>query len=209
MTKLLNQETAQLDHAGVCPKCHVSWDGGDIFERMRALQIMGEPYYGSKTAEELRDCARDYGWTPENKKRFSKLIGVELPHDHPDHYDGVSFWRCPACEHQWPVFETAMPPASPQVDNGLRDRERQIGDELRTQTAAFLSSCQDLLLAATHEVVRSEKRKVKFSPDDMLALMHALELALLYTPGNIGKEFTKSLRRIARKLTKAWGFRVV
>ena len=27
----------------------------------------------------------------------TRLIAVEYPHDHPDHYDGVSEWRCPYC----------------------------------------------------------------------------------------------------------------
>jgi rubredoxin len=209
MSELLNPETAKLDHHGLCPKCGADWDGGDIFERLKELRSAGDSFYGPKTDAELQEIAGHYGWTPETTERFSKLIGVELSHDHPDHYDGVSFWRCPECAHQWPVFEAAEPAASPQVDNGLRDRERQTSDELRTQTAAFLSSCQELLLAATHEAAGSEKRKVKLSPDDALALTHALELALLYTPGNISKEFTKPLKRIARKLTKAWGFRVV
>jgi hypothetical protein len=30
---------------------------------------------------------------------------VELPYDHPDHYDGVSYWECPDCNHQFPQFK--------------------------------------------------------------------------------------------------------
>lgn len=37
---------------------------------------------------------------------FSRLIGIELSYDHPDHYDGVSFWKCPDCGTEDSVFSS-------------------------------------------------------------------------------------------------------
>lgn len=61
-----------------CPECKADWRASKIPEASRHL----------------------YG----NSEWFSRLIGVELPYDHPDHYDGVSFWRCPDCGSQWNRF---------------------------------------------------------------------------------------------------------
>ena len=36
---------------------------------------------------------------------FSRTIGIELPYDHPDYYDGVSFYRCPDCGAEDSVFD--------------------------------------------------------------------------------------------------------
>jgi hypothetical protein len=37
--------------------------------------------------------------------KFSRLIGVELPYSHPGHYDGVSYYMCPDCQHKFPRFK--------------------------------------------------------------------------------------------------------
>jgi Zn-finger nucleic acid-binding protein len=102
-----NGVVEKLDSAGNCPACGGSWDGGDILESFTALREKGAEYYKNKTDEELKQIAGQYGWTVENPQRFSKLIGVELPYSHPQHYDGVSFWRCPHCKAQWSRFGNA------------------------------------------------------------------------------------------------------
>jgi rubredoxin len=91
--------TAQLDHYGICPECGSDWSAGDIFTVLRA-----QDWYRDKTDEELQAFVR-LAWSPPYK--FSRLIGVELAHDHPQHYDGVSYWMCPDCKHQWPRFVLA------------------------------------------------------------------------------------------------------
>lgn len=30
--------------------------------------------------------------------KWGREIGIELPYDHPKHYDGVSYWQCPDCK---------------------------------------------------------------------------------------------------------------
>jgi rubredoxin len=97
-------KTASISESLACPACGSSWDAGDILERFVALRAEGDSYYKNKTDAELQEIASQYGWTPENPKRFSRLIGVELPYSHPNHYDGVSFWRCPDCKVQWSRF---------------------------------------------------------------------------------------------------------
>lgn len=38
----------------------------------------------------LGSYSRPYTWGRE--------IGIELAYDHPNHYDGVSYWQCPDCK---------------------------------------------------------------------------------------------------------------
>lgn len=59
-----------------CPACHSDWRGPLIPPEQRHLYEGTQPH-------------------------FSRLIGVELPYDHPEHYDGVSRWCCPDCGQQW------------------------------------------------------------------------------------------------------------
>jgi hypothetical protein len=35
---------------------------------------------------------------------YSRLIGVEYSYDSPNHYDGISEWRCPDCGARWGRF---------------------------------------------------------------------------------------------------------
>lgn len=89
--------TTKLDHHGQCPECGANWADADIFDVLRP-----QDWCKDKSDEELRAYIQQY-YSPPYK--FSRLIGVELPYDHPDHYDGVSFWRCPDCRHEWPRFQ--------------------------------------------------------------------------------------------------------
>lgn len=208
MSELLNPETAKLDHHGLCPKCGADWDGGDIFEHLKELRAAGDSFYGPKTDAELQEIAGHYGWTPETPKRFSKLIGVELPYGHPDHYDGVSFWRCPECAHEWPVFESENSRSTVSTTQQLLAKARRYSDKQRSKTAKFLDKCQKLLLEELAVVPENETRKIKLSGDDALDLLRAIELAILYTPGDVNKTFIKPLKQIAKRITKAWGFEV-
>ena len=100
---LEDNTTMQLDPAGRCPECGANWNNGDVLARLRALRDSDE-YYKNKTDDELIEIAGYYGWTVENPKCFSRLLGVELPYDHPRHYDGVSEWQCPDCTKSWRRF---------------------------------------------------------------------------------------------------------
>ena len=83
-----------------CPECKANWDGGDILEELVRLKDEGT-FYQNYSDADLIKAAGDYGWTQENKKRFSHLIGMELSMDDPEHYDGVSYWICPECGVGW------------------------------------------------------------------------------------------------------------
>ena len=76
---------------GSCSECGADWRGKPIPERDRAAGYYGDP----STAP----------------THYSRLIGVELPYDNPNHYDGVSFWRCPDCGAQWDRFTGELVPA--------------------------------------------------------------------------------------------------
>lgn len=36
--------------------------------------------------------------------RWGREIGIELPYDHPNHYDGISYWQCPDCNTAFDRF---------------------------------------------------------------------------------------------------------
>lgn len=85
-----------LDHYGKCPECGSDWADGEIFDVLRQ-----QDWCKDKSDEELRAYI-EARYSPPYK--FSRLIGVQYAYDHPEHYDGVSEWRCPDCGHQWPRF---------------------------------------------------------------------------------------------------------
>jgi rubredoxin len=87
----------QLDHYGNCPNCGTSWNAGDIFDSFRQQAI-----YINKTDAELKELVEKY-YAPPYK--FSRLVGVEYAHNHPQHYDGVSEWQCPDCQYSWYRFQ--------------------------------------------------------------------------------------------------------
>ncbi len=90
-----------LDHKEeVCPNCHADWKGAQLDPG-----AVFKGYYGHR-----EPCQRKRKWdegydelTPCScGPRFSsRLVGIELPYDHPDHFDGVSFWCCPDCNTRW------------------------------------------------------------------------------------------------------------
>jgi rubredoxin len=67
-----------MDKIMKCPVCRASWDGGEMPEDVR--HYFSPPY------------------------RWTRLVGIELPPEHPDHIDGVSFWQCPDCGTTWDRF---------------------------------------------------------------------------------------------------------
>lgn len=85
-----------LDHHGHCPECNADWFAGDIFDVLRP-----QDWCKDKSDEQLMAHIKEY-YSPPYK--FSRIVGVQLAYDHPEHYDGVSYWMCPDCKHQWPRF---------------------------------------------------------------------------------------------------------
>ena len=75
---------------GNCPKCGFLLDGGDIFEELKK-----QPHYTGRSDESIKESASMYGWSEEDPKRFSNIIGVETQ------YDEVSYWKCPGCKTTW------------------------------------------------------------------------------------------------------------
>ena len=61
-----------------CPQCGANWQGVPIPEGVRK-HTEGYP----------------------SATHYSLLVGYEHAYDHPDHYDGVSLWLCPACKAAW------------------------------------------------------------------------------------------------------------
>lgn len=73
-----------------CPDCGQDWDGGDIREAMANLDVNN--YVDASVIEKL---ASMYGWTPEERKRFTKVKVYEI-----ERFGAkFTFWECPKCFH--------------------------------------------------------------------------------------------------------------
>lgn len=77
----------------------------------------------------------DKGYYQEGATHYSNIIGVEYPYGHPDRYDGISEWRCPACgarEGRWSGKTLAEGETEPRRGgNCLRNSEQ---DQLPPET---------------------------------------------------------------------------
>jgi hypothetical protein len=56
-----------------CRYCGFDLNDGDIYEVLKS-----KPDYQKKSNEEVMKIAGYYGWTPENKKFFSKEMTIEF-----------------------------------------------------------------------------------------------------------------------------------
>lgn len=83
-----------------CPICNYQLKSDkNIYEELK-----NHPSYKNWSDEKIKEAASHYGHTDKEPQYFSKLIGIELPYDHPNHYDGVSYWQCPNCKTIWNRF---------------------------------------------------------------------------------------------------------
>jgi hypothetical protein len=69
-------ESKPIDLHGRCPnkECNDNWDGGDILEQLGKIEAYSSMGYNDlvKLAEQ------SYGYTQENKKRFSRTIAIRF-----------------------------------------------------------------------------------------------------------------------------------
>lgn len=96
-----------------CPECKASWDNGDIYEYY--LEAKFNPnhedhtVFSNKSLAEIKKMAKKFGWTEKNKKRFSRVVGIDcslsLDANDDEAYDGVSYWQCPDCKVAWHRFK--------------------------------------------------------------------------------------------------------
>lgn len=80
-----------IDKHGSCPNCEYGWDGGDILETVSQLSV----FIGKEPHEIKRIAADCYGYTENNKTRFTNLKQIEIP------VEDISVWQCPRCNHVW------------------------------------------------------------------------------------------------------------
>jgi hypothetical protein len=69
-----------------CPHCGFDFDDGDVFQKLRSMSV-----YKDKNDTDVELIALYYGWTPQNKKRFSKKVIVQP-------FDGAQYTMCPECK---------------------------------------------------------------------------------------------------------------
>src|SRR5689334_21552163 len=101
-----------------CPKCGSCWDGGSILEHFKKSRDEGNPHNEDKTDSELEEMvALYYG---DKQAHWRTEIRFELSYDHPNHYDGISYWQCPDCMTTWNRFTRASEeiPEIKQKENG-------------------------------------------------------------------------------------------
>jgi hypothetical protein len=138
MKKVDNYKIGETKKGDCCPECKAEWDGGDIYEYF--LEAKFNPNheqhgnYQHKTLQEVKGTAADYGWSEDDPRRFDNIIGIELPYDDPEHYDGVSYWQCPECEIAWNRFtgertERFIRSAKASVNAKLNELREEINGE--------------------------------------------------------------------------------
>lgn len=69
-----------------CLHCGTDLDDGDVFQKLRSMSV-----YKEKNDNEIEVIAMHYGWTPQNKTRFSKKIVVQPCGD-------SQYTMCPECK---------------------------------------------------------------------------------------------------------------
>ncbi len=78
-----------------CPNCGSDFDGGSILDTFISQRNDGVKCWQGKSDSDIELLVKKYYSPPY---RWERIIGVELPHDHPDYYDGISFYKCPDCD---------------------------------------------------------------------------------------------------------------
>jgi hypothetical protein len=81
----------------LCKKCGSNWDGGSVLEeffKQRDNAKEGEYRFGW-TDQQVEDSMKECYSPPY---RWGREIGIQLPFDHPNYYDGISYWQCPDCK---------------------------------------------------------------------------------------------------------------
>lgn len=113
MNKVLEYFVSEETKIGdCCPECNTTWDGGDVYEfYLEAKFNPNHTFYeefNKKSLKEILKISKNCGWTPRNKKRLSKLVGIDCSmslDEEDDSYDGVSYWQCPNCQIAWHRFK--------------------------------------------------------------------------------------------------------
>ena len=94
-----NYKIDETNHCGTCPECKASWDNGEVVDYLMNREL----YLGATTDRAITEgiARRNYGWTPENKKRISKLAFVEAS-DGDETFNGLDgYYQCPQCQVAW------------------------------------------------------------------------------------------------------------
>ncbi len=97
-----------------CPKCESSWIGEDMFTVFKKQKENESPYWKHKSDEEIQKIIKE-SYSPPYY--FKREIGIELAWDHPKHYDGVSYWKCPDCETYFDRFDNMKETSFNEVFN--------------------------------------------------------------------------------------------
>lgn len=100
-----------------CPECGADWRAKEI-----PLESLRRGGYGP--------------WNEGDPPRyFYRLVGIELPYDDPNHYDGISFWMCPDCGAQWNRFTGEL-----VAGTGRKSRLRAFVERIRESLDPDLDS---------------------------------------------------------------------
>jgi hypothetical protein len=94
-----NYKITEENASGCCPECNHSWDKGDVMDYVK------ESYPKFEEEDLLKIAKRDFGWTPENPRRFNHLLFIEASDGDID-FDGSSgYYQCPNCQIAWGSYD--------------------------------------------------------------------------------------------------------
>lgn len=126
--------TTLTDIHGTCPKCGFNFNGPDVREHLLG-EIRSMERFAGNSEEQLQEIASEiasnYGWTEQNPKTFSLVIGVELPGAD----DGIVMHQCPGCETTWDRFSKKegqyeiVNEVLPQTDQAETPTDEQTDDQ--------------------------------------------------------------------------------
>lgn len=95
--------TTMTDIQGTCPKCGLDFKGPDVREHLLG-EIRNMERFATYDEEQLREIATviaaDYGWTEQEPKHFSQIMGVALPGAE----ENIIMYQCPQCKTCWDKF---------------------------------------------------------------------------------------------------------
>jgi hypothetical protein len=106
-----------------CPECGVPWKQEETITDS-FLRDKEEGHYKDKTIEEVKEISAEmYGCTEDNPQHFGTehFVGIQLEWNHPNHWDGVSYWKCLNCDTTWNRFTNLKEdiPENPNKSNNL------------------------------------------------------------------------------------------
>lgn len=85
---------SKIDKYGECPNCQYDWSDGEMLGVVSKLEV-----FAGKSTTDLRAIAGAYGWTPENRAKFSNVVTISIGPSEATKGELITYFQCPGCKH--------------------------------------------------------------------------------------------------------------